>query len=150
MLLGKYPLATIWLYCRSVAQSVIFYRDILGIRVFDEGGGTAHLDAGGVRLSLHPADPEDTPARGSFFVFLVQDSIESVYDELVGRGVHFQEPLQDFFYGRVASFYDPDGHQLFIWQPPSETDARFSGVAALVHHHNGICARLFGQPVTDT
>ncbi len=142
MLLGKYPLATLWLYCRDVASSVAFYRDVLQLPLLDEHGDKAHFDAGGIRLSLHPASQSDLPPLGSFLVFLIQYDIERVYEELTQRGVRFEGPLKEEEYGRDAWFRDPDGHQIFIWQPPSPEDPRYAMVAPLVSHYSSIVARL--------
>lgn len=142
MLLGKYALATVWLYCRDLKESIAFYRDRLGLRLFDEHGGTAHFDAGGIRLSLHLPEGEHGPPRGSFLVFLIPNGIEAVHSELIRRGVRFEGPLAEAPFGQVASFRDPDGHLLYIWQPPKPDDSRFPMVAPLVEHYQSVSARL--------
>ena len=99
-----------------------------------EPGEVTHFDAGGIRLSLHPADSEDLPPRGSFLVFLIPHGVDVVYGELEERGVEFAGPLEEHEYGRTAEFKDPDGHTLAIWQPTSRGDSRYGSVAALVAH----------------
>ncbi|MFQ5951384.1 MAG: VOC family protein [Candidatus Geothermarchaeales archaeon] len=141
MLLGKYPLAAVWLYCGDVERSVAFYRDVLGLPLLDQHGGTAHFDGGGIRLSLHPTEDGDVPPRGSFFVFVIETDIDEVYDELKQRGVVFEGPLKNEEFGRATSFRDPDGHQLFIWQPPPREDPRYAMVAPLVRHYESVATR---------
>ena len=145
MLLGKHMLATVWLYCRNVQKSLEFYRDVLGLPCFDEHSGTAHFDAGGTRLSLHPADEDNLPPRGSFLVFAIQANIDTVYADLERRGVRFNGQLEDKAFGRVASFCDPDGHMLFIWQPPPPNDSRYAIVAPLVHHYESLSRCILGK-----
>lgn len=142
MLLGKHAMATIWLYCRDAERSKAFYRDVLGLPLFDEHGGTAHFDGGGIRLSLHPAREEELPPQGSFLVFEIPKGIDRVYEELARRGVKFKDPLEEAEFGQVAGFLDPDGHQVFIWQPPGPDDPRYPMVAPLVRHYESVVSRL--------
>ena len=142
MLLGRHPLAAIWFYCRDVERSLVFYRDMLGLPVIDEHSGTAHLDGGGVRLSLHPEEPDQLPPRGSFVVFPVVDGIEAACVELVRRGVEFSAPLQREAIGRMAALHDPDGHTLFLWEPPSPGDSGEAMVGPLIRHFESLASRL--------
>lgn len=143
MLLGRHLLSTVWLYARDTEGTKRFYRDVLGMDLFDEHDGTAHFDGGGIRLSLHPAKG----AEGwGFLVFLVEEGIEGVCRELASRGVAFVDELQEESFGKAASLRDPEGNLLFVWQPPPPDDPRFAQVEALVAHYRGIeaCLRRSG------
>ncbi len=144
MLLGKHLLSTVWLYSKDVAATKRFYVDVLGLPTFDEHGGTAHFDGGGVRLSLHPLEESRKGADG-FLVFLVEEGIETVCQELAGRGVVFTQELHEAEFGKVASFRDPDGHSLHVWQPPPPDDPRYPTVASLVRHYESVSRRLSAE-----
>lgn len=135
-------MAAIWLYSRDVKKSAAFYEGVLGLRKIDEHGGTAHFDAGGIRVSLHPSSPDNLPARGSFLVFIIPSDIDRVYFELKERGAEFKGPLREEEFGRAAFFHDPDGHELWIWQPPALGDKRNTMVAPLVDHYTSVAERL--------
>ena len=139
MTLRDQPLAAIWLYCRDLERSAAFYGDALGLRPLADG----HFDAGGVRISLHPSLGRPVEPQGSFLVFIVE-AVDEAYEELLGHGVHFDAPPAEQEFGRAASFRDPDGHELWIWQPPAEDDERFPTVEALVTHYRELLPRLRG------
>jgi catechol 2,3-dioxygenase-like lactoylglutathione lyase family enzyme len=145
MSLGNYPMAAIWLYCRDVKASSAFYEGTLGLPKIDEHGDTAHFNAGGIRLSLHPTSAKSAFNEEFFLVFDIPKDIDRVYTELDKRGVRFDGPLKEEAFGRAASFRDPDGHQIFIWQPPAPGDSRYPMVARLVSHYDSL-ARVLGVP----
>jgi len=49
--------------------------------------------------------------------FLAQP-IEQVIADLSGKGVYFAEGLKVYPYGKLASFLDPDGNILGLYEPP--------------------------------
>jgi catechol 2,3-dioxygenase-like lactoylglutathione lyase family enzyme len=112
----------------SVAKSVAFYRDILGlevayvsepafamIRVGGDVGGTIGL------LSLDEArkdGAEDTsPAqKRAIHVEFTTDDLDSLYEELTARGMIFEQPPHDEPWERVMTGLDPDGYSVEIAQ----------------------------------
>lgn len=142
MLLGNSPLAQVFVYCADVQRSLLFYRDVLGLRLINEAAGSAHLDAGGVNLSLHPAGDDDLPPRGSFICFQLRDTLEKTCHELEARGLTFAQKFTDRAYGRTSSFTDPDGHFILLWEPPAPNDPKFPRVRELVEHQQKIMASL--------
>jgi catechol 2,3-dioxygenase-like lactoylglutathione lyase family enzyme len=47
------------------------------------------------------------------------EGIESAVEELKGKGVEFAGDVSDHPWGRVASFKDPDGNDLQLYEPPA-------------------------------
>ncbi len=108
----------------SLDKLVLFYSDVLGLKVIGQAEGEfVFFDTGGsVQLALRElhgaADPGDTE-----FVFEVQD-IHKSYEELKRKGIKFRvgprvitgTKTRDFY---AADFRDPDGHVLSItgWVP---------------------------------
>ena len=141
MLFGKHLLATIWLYSNDVEAMKDFYGRVLGMNLFDEHRGTVHFDGGGVRLSLHPVE-EDEEGGWGFLVFIVEDGIQAVCEELTARGVSFTEELAEAEFGTTASFKDPAGNLLFVWEPPAPENPRYAMVEPLVRHYRHVAERL--------
>jgi predicted enzyme related to lactoylglutathione lyase len=133
-------LGAVWLYAADVPRAVAFYRDTLGLPPLEEPGHVAHFDAGGVRLSIHPAPGADV-GSGGFYVFVVAD-IAGEVETLTARGVEFPRGIREEPFGPIAEFRDPDGHELFLWQLPAEGDAEFEHVRPLVQHYQRVAAAL--------
>jgi predicted enzyme related to lactoylglutathione lyase len=119
-----------------------FYRDAVGLPLLEEeGNGVAHFDAGNVRLSIHPWEGDGVPGVGGFYVFVVAD-IEREVETLSSRSVEFPRGVRKEVFGRIAEFRDPDGHQLFLWQLPSEEEPEFGNVVPLVQHYRSLATAL--------
>lgn len=99
----------------DLARSVSFYRDLLGLRVgFELEGTMAEFEE--VSLVLDQRRPDALPSHVTLGVSV--EDVDSVYEELVERGVEIAEPLQDRPWG-VRNFYvrDPDGYLIEFDQP---------------------------------
>ncbi len=58
---------------------------------------------------------ENQHAGGQTGISLITHDIESSYQTLTGRGVHFKEPVQMMPWRQKATwFYDPDGNEFFL------------------------------------
>ncbi len=110
----------------DVDRSRSFYTDSLGLEFSgtnDEGGATYALD-GGATLVLLPR-PGSTPSESTAMSFEVDD-VASEIDELVGRGVVFEDydlpelttvdHVAVMGAEKAAWFKDPDGHVLCLHQ----------------------------------
>jgi hypothetical protein len=106
----------------------------------EEPGHVAHFDARGVRLSIHPATGVDV-GSGGFYVFVVDDIADEM-ETLAGRGVEFPQGIEQAPFGRITEFRDPDGHELFLWQLPTEGEAEFEHVRPLIEHYRQLAAAL--------
>ncbi len=142
---GECKLATIWLYSRDPAKAGLFYRDVLEMKQI-EHGDTNSFDGGGLRLSIHPVrdSVEKVPNGECFLVFYVKEGIEEKYEKLKRRGVGFIGGIENDAYGKTAQFKDPDGHDIFLWEPPSGKSENFKTVKGLVDHYERILSRLEG------
>jgi len=98
-------------------ESVIFYRDIVGLplRFLSEDIGWAQFDLGSASLGLErcdPADPESSSLVGRFVgVSIEVEDILASYDSLKARGVEFTGPPETQPWGgTLVHFKDPDGN----------------------------------------
>ncbi len=142
---GECKLATIWLYSRDTAKAGAFYRDVLEMKQI-EHGDTNSFDGGRLRLSIHPArsSVEKVPNEECFLVFYVKEGIEEKYEKLRKRGVSFIGGIENEPYGRTIQFKDPDGHDIFLWEPPLRKSENFKNVKGLVDHYERILLKLDG------
>jgi glyoxylase I family protein len=157
-LIGQLPLAAIWLRCKDVEESKRFYSRVLGLKIIPEaspveksdgkknGHTTAHFDLGTVRLSLIPREENGknggqvNPTQGSQqLVFVVENSIEAVQADLVKRGVKMKsKKVMEGEIGKTTWFTDPDGHPIYLWQPPKRETKNFEEVKDLVDHYESV------------
>jgi catechol 2,3-dioxygenase-like lactoylglutathione lyase family enzyme len=106
----------------SIAKSLPFYRDVLGLDVQGEHEGFAFLDAGGFTLALSEGLARASSDRvgATELVFGVQ-SVRESYDALLAKGVKFlNEPRAVAGPMFAANFTDPDGHRLSIFGPENK------------------------------
>jgi len=140
---GECKLASIWLYSKDPKRAGRFYRDVLQMKQV-EHGQIESFDGGGLRLSIHPAPSTmpSVPNGECFIVFYVKNGLEQRCDELRKKGVEFIGGIDGDPFGRSAHFKDPDGHEVFLWEPPSRDSKNFKHVAGIVDHYEGILAKL--------
>lgn len=104
-------------WTKDTAAAVAFYRDVLGLTFrFQAGEDWAEFDAGGDTVALHGGQHE--PPQGGATVVFEVDDLDAAMAMLRGRGVSFDERIADVpGFGRFASFSDPDGNVLQLFQP---------------------------------
>lgn len=122
-ILNRLDLVFYWV--TDMDRAVGFYRDVLGLRLVREDGGTwAEFDAGGRRFALHSAgDGKPVAPGGSTAVFSVED-LDQAKAALSARGVTFGHEGDVGGYARFAAFADPDGNPVEIIEyasPPDHT-----------------------------
>jgi predicted enzyme related to lactoylglutathione lyase len=140
---GECKLATIWLYSKDTGKAAYFYRDILHMKQI-EHGETNSFDGGGLRISIHPLPKgqERVPNGECFLVFYVKDGLEEKYEQLKKRGAQFSEAITDEPIGKTLRLRDPDGHDIYLWQPPPRASKKFNNVSEIVQHYENILSKL--------
>jgi catechol 2,3-dioxygenase-like lactoylglutathione lyase family enzyme len=114
-------LAGILIWTGNYEAMRAFYVDTLGLTPRSDRPGFVNFDWGGVRLtvSIH-ADvhgPAQEPLR--LMVNFTVPDIEATHRRLVDAGVAFSRPPeQEKWGGWVATFHDPDGNTLQLFQLP--------------------------------
>ncbi len=98
----------------DLARSVVFYRDMLGLRLHARWDGGAYLSAGDLWLCLS-LEGQDTgalasPAYTHYAFSISQDDFPAFAAHLRAAGV--PEWRQNRSAGDSLYFLDPDGHQL--------------------------------------
>ncbi|WP_024867773.1 VOC family protein [Pseudoxanthomonas suwonensis] len=120
-MLAQSRLDTVVLFVSSLARSVAFYRDTLGLAVTPpaEGheGPYATATAGAVTLVFieRPARAGESPV----LVFGLDGGIDRCAERLAGQGVEIVVPVSEAPDGGLTlDFLDPDGTALSLYQPP--------------------------------
>jgi len=95
-----------------------FYRDVLGLPLLVESGGSAVFDGGPVRLLLLTSAGDAHDGSGAMVSFDVEE-IEGAYERLTASGVAFESGPH--LLARMAdhelwtaAFRDPDGNRLAL------------------------------------
>ena len=111
--------ANVWVPVEDTDRAVDFYENTLGLPVVKRDGHWAEVDANGLRIGLNGREPRGTGAEGGPVVtFQPEGSLEDAVEELKGRGVEFPAEISEHDWGRVATFRDPDGNDLQLYEPP--------------------------------
>jgi catechol 2,3-dioxygenase-like lactoylglutathione lyase family enzyme len=109
----------------DMAASERFYREVLGLYVLRQEDKIS-FDAGPIILRIQPerflGQVKQQRKRGLLkdqLIFHVRE-IKKEVDFLSRRGVKFPEGIEgSVSAGFVAYFADPDGHNLWLWEPPT-------------------------------
>jgi catechol 2,3-dioxygenase-like lactoylglutathione lyase family enzyme len=105
----------VFYYVRDLETASRFYSDILGLTLLTKDA-IARYDLDGVLFELVPA-PEGTKlsGRGNARLCLKVKDLAQAGADLRARGV-IVGPIHEVPGGRLASFPDPDGNELVLWQ----------------------------------
>jgi predicted enzyme related to lactoylglutathione lyase len=93
-----------------------FFRDVLGFRSVDAGGGWLIFALPPAELGVHPIDD-----GGHHELYLMCDDIEQTVEDLKAKGVEFTGDITDAGFGRLTSFKIPGGAELSLYQPKHPT-----------------------------
>ena len=116
---GLDQFAQIHLSVEDIDRSVVFYRDVLGMRLLFQvpGQSMAFFDCGGVRLYL--GKPERESFRSSALIYYRVADLDQACSALKQRGAELEsEPhvvhRTDAMELWMAALRDPDGHAVML------------------------------------
>jgi predicted enzyme related to lactoylglutathione lyase len=118
------PLVGVTLLVSDLDRSRSFYEGQMGLKVVDADRDDVSLDAGNIILRLRPETATGmvrryrmTMALRDQFSFYTPD-IRAEIDHLNGQGVSFPRGIEwSVSGGALAKMQDPDGYNLWLWQP---------------------------------
>ena len=111
----------IWTEATRFPAMARFYRDTLGLAPRSAKDDFINFDWGGQRLSVSVHDRVRGSAADPLRIMLnlVVDDIQAVHARLTAAGVTFTRPPErEDWGGQVATFLDPDGNLLQLFQLP--------------------------------
>ncbi len=112
-------IAYIWYPTANMGRAVEFYQDLPGFRLLFQREDWSEFDIGGQRFALKKVDGLSTSQlSGTPGLSLLAQPIEETIDALTQKGVPFTGDLQQYPYGKIIHFQDPDGNILGLYEPP--------------------------------
>lgn len=112
MIIGAHTI----LYSLNADAVRAFFRDVLGWRSVDAGGGWLIFAMPPAELACHPA--EGLPKTE---LYLMCDDLDATILELAAKGVQLASPIVEERWGRLTSIALPDGTGLGLYQPHHQT-----------------------------
>ena len=94
-----------------------FFRDKLGFRATDVGGGWLIFDLPDAELGCHPADDAQGAPSGTHYISFYCDNIDQTVQQLKARGVEFTDGITDHGYGLTTHFKVPGNFEVELYQP---------------------------------
>ena len=94
-----------------------FFRDKLGFKATDVGGGWLIFQIPEVDMGCHPADEAGGAPSGTHDISFYCDDIYKTVDELKAKGVTFKGEIEDHGYGLVTHFLVPGDFYVQLYQP---------------------------------
>jgi catechol 2,3-dioxygenase-like lactoylglutathione lyase family enzyme len=109
------------IYVAQLDRALAFYRDALGLQLLEtypDAYARLKSPGGQTTIALHVLEEGmrlDRDTQGIRLYFEI-DSLDAFCEELVGRGVTFEQPPADMPWGwRQAYLRDPDGHEISLY-----------------------------------
>ena len=113
-------------FVSDMAQSIAFYRDVLGLPLRFESPEWTEFDTPGSTLALHLADGPATPSQSMApagqcqLGFSVED-IDGFHQEMMAKGVPCLQPPEEEDFGKLAEYADPDGLAFSVVEEPKKS-----------------------------
>ena len=105
----------VFYYVTDLERTISFYSDVLGLRLTSKDV-VARFDVDGVLFELVPSkDKGKLRGDGNARLCLKVDDMSRAVEHLKIRGARPSE-IQKVKNGRLASFQDPDGNEICLWQ----------------------------------
>ncbi|MFI5133805.1 MAG: VOC family protein [Chitinophagales bacterium] len=104
-------------YSSDAAGLRAFFRDKLGFKATDVGGGWLIFDLPEADLGCHPADKTNGAISGTADISFYCTDIKKTVAGLKKKGVKFKGKIQDRGYGFVTHFYVPGNFTVQLYQP---------------------------------
>ncbi len=111
-------IATVWLPVSDMDRALAFYSETLGLDVEQHEDDWSLVTAGSVSIGLNGRD-EERPGGdgGAIIAFRPSEDIEEAVEALTAEGVEIAGGVTEHPWGKIATFRDPDGNELQLYEP---------------------------------
>ena len=114
-------IATVWLPVSDMGRALEFYGGTLGLDIEQQEEEWSMVTAGAVSIGLNGRDEETSGGEGGAVIaFRPSEDIDDAVSALSGEGVEIVGGVTEHPWGKVATFRDPDGNELQLFEPPDE------------------------------
>jgi predicted enzyme related to lactoylglutathione lyase len=119
------PVVYMFLYVKDIGAARQFYEGVLGLPILELEERAVKYDAGEIILALNVAGDygitlDDEQNRSQLIVFQVDD-VDSKRQALEEKSVEFMGPTERYEIGATATFFDPDGHCILLYELSEES-----------------------------
>jgi len=104
------------IYTKKVEELRAFFREQLGLKFVDAGGGWQIFALPPAELAMHPKDGETHVE-----MYLMCDNIEATVAELKAKGVAIEGAIEDRRWGFSCGIRLPDGSVMGLYEPRHAT-----------------------------
>ena len=105
----------VFYYVSDLERSIRFYSEVLGFQLKSRDF-VARFDVDGVLFELVPTTDKSKPGnQGNARLCLEVEDINEALRELQQKKISI-EPAKSELGGQLASFFDPDGNEICLWQ----------------------------------
>ncbi len=109
----------------NLDRALKFYREVLGLTLRVQNREWIEFDVGSQRLALRKVDTmtrqPKAPHPTGAMVWLEARPIEQAIAHLKKNKVNFFNKLDIFSFGKTATFADPDGNSIGLYEPPEKS-----------------------------
>ena len=114
-------IATVWLPVSDMDRALQFYAETLGLDIEQQEDDWSLVHAGSVSIGLNGRDEEHSGGEGGAVIaFRPSEDIEDAVEALRDEGVDIAGEVTEHPWGKVATFRDPDGNELQLYEPAEE------------------------------
>ncbi len=104
--------AHVLLYTPAADEVRAFFRDVIGWRHVDDGGGWLIFALPPAELGVHPSD-----GATHHELSLICDDIQATVSELRARGVEFRGEPENKGFGITVTMLAPGGVEILLYEP---------------------------------
>jgi len=128
----KLSFDTVFYYVTDMDDSIAFYRETLGLPLVSHEY-VACFDLDGVLIELVPLPPGSVvPGSGNARLCFSVANLQETLQQLHARGIATSK-IKEKKDGKLASFRDPDGNELCLWEYAKAEDPIEIVESALFH-----------------
>ena len=102
----------------DLQQSIVFYRDLLELKLLLINDAWAEFNIDGQRLAIHEEKSDtDVKDQSGATVYFEANPIEIMVEALESKGIIFNGAIEVYPYGKLILFSDPDNNSLGLYEP---------------------------------